>query len=182
MKIDIDVNQDESWKIDVKKVSAQMPETVRSRVKALITTIGAPSRRTYRKRATRLTSREAYPTWTPERIGEKKAYRINRSHPIIETMRESLGVDEKKSFEMVLALLESTFPAEALFFDLTNDEESVTSSHIEDEKFQEAARTFFGALKASGLRDEAILGIMRCSEPFMSRWDDTLAALGIEER
>ena len=53
---------------------------------------------------------------------------------------------------------------------------------IEGEQFKEAALTFFGTLKASGLRDEAILGIMRSSEPFMSRWDDTLDALGIEEQ
>ena len=182
VKIDIDVNQDETWKIDVKKVSAQMPEVVRNRVKALIMTIGTPSRRTYRKRATRLTSPETYPTWTPERIGEKRAYRINRSHPVIETMRDSLDEDVKRSFDAVLSLIESTFPSEALFFDLTNDEESVTSTPIEAEQFHEAARTFFSALKTSGMRDEAILGIMRYSEPFMSNWSDTLTVLGIEEQ
>ena len=32
VKIDIDVNQDEQWKIDVKKVSAQVPEVVRTRL------------------------------------------------------------------------------------------------------------------------------------------------------
>lgn len=182
VKIDIDVNQDEAWKIDVKKVSAQMPEVVRSRIKALIATIGAPSKRTYRKRATRLTSSETYPTWTPEKIGEKRVYRINRTHPVIETMRETLSDKDAKSFETVLSLIESTFPTEALFFDLSNDEDSVSCSPIEDEQFQEAALTFFATLKASGLREEAILGIMRYSEPFMSKWDDTLIALGIEEQ
>ena len=51
VKIDIDINQDEIWKIDVKKVSAQMPEVVRERIKTLIATIGAPSRKAYRRRA-----------------------------------------------------------------------------------------------------------------------------------
>lgn len=44
MKIDIDVNQDEAWKIDVKKVSAQLPEEVRASIKQLIAHIGAPSK------------------------------------------------------------------------------------------------------------------------------------------
>lgn len=182
VKIDIDINQDEIWKIDVKKVSAQMPEIVRSRVKTLISTIGAPSRKAYRRRATRLTSPDVYPAWSVEQVGEKKLYKVNRSHPVIASFYESLDDDDVAKLEAVLSLVEATFPTESIFYDFANNEENVAFSSISDEVFATSARTFFSALKQQGKDDEVILSIMRSAEPFISRWDETLSALGIEEQ
>ena len=180
VKIDIDVNQDEIWKIDVKKVSAQMPEDVRARIKALIATIGAPSRKAYRRRAIMLTSPDVYPAWNVEQSGEKKLYRINRNHPIIANLRDSLDDGNGKNFETVLALIESTFPAASLFYDFANNEDDVSLAPLEDDNFKSAACTFFASLKQAGRDEDAILSIMRTAEPFQSRWQDTLNALGIE--
>lgn len=182
VKIDIDINQDEIWKIDVKKVSAQMPEIVRDRVKTLITTIGAPSRKAYRRRATRLTSPDVYPTWSVEQAGEKKLYKINRKHPVIVSLKEALDIEDARSLETVLSLIESSFPTESLFYDFANNEEGVSFATLQDEEFVEAARTFFLSLKQAGQNEETILSIMQSAEPFRSRWGDTLFALGLEER
>lgn len=181
VKIDIDINQDEVWKIDVKKVSAQMPEVVRDRIKSLIATIGSPSRKAYRRRATRLTSPDVYPAWNVEQIGEKKLYRINRTHPVLTSFREGLEADDAENLETVLSLIESSFPTESLFYDFANNEEGVTFAALEDDEFNNAARTFFSALKQAGHGEETILSIMQSAEPFQSRWKETLDALGIEE-
>lgn len=109
VKIDIGINQDEDWKIDVKKVSAQMPEIVRARVKTLLATINAPSRKVYRRRATRLTSPDIYPAWNVEMDGDKNLYRINRAHPVIEALKQSLDKDDARSLETILSLVESSF-------------------------------------------------------------------------
>ena len=182
VKIDIDINQDEIWKIDVKKVSAQMPEIVRDRVKTLITTIGAPSRKAYRRRATRLTSPDVYPAWSVEQAGEKKLYKINRKHPVIASLKEALDIEDARSLETVLSLIESSFPTESLFYDFANNEEGVSFAILQDEEFIEAARTFFLSLKQAGQNEETILSIMKSAETFRSRWGDTLLALGLEER
>lgn len=182
VKIDIGVNQDEDWTIDVKKVSAQMPEAVRARIKTLLATINAPSRKVYRRRATRLTSPDSYPAWNVEKEGDKNLYRINRSHPVIETLMQSFNSDDAKNLETILSLVESSFPTERLFYDFSNNEEGVSFATVEDDSFAEISRTFFASLRTNSQSDEAILNIMRYAEPFMSRWDDTLAALGIEEQ
>lgn len=181
VKIDIDINQDEVWKIDVKKVSAQMPEVVRERVKSLIATIGAPSRKAYRRRATKLTSPDVYPAWNVEQVGEKKLYKINRNHPIIANLHDSLDSDSAQGLDTVLSIIESSFPTESLFYDFANNEEGVSFAEIMDTEFKDAAKTFFSTLKQQGQSDEIILSIMRNAEPFQSKWCDTLAALGIEE-
>ena len=181
VKIDIDVNQDEIWKIDVKKVSAQMPEIVRTRVKTLISTIGAPSRKAYKRRATRLTSPEVYPAWNVEKSGEKTMYRINRSHPVIASLAETLDEADTDSLNTVLSLIESSFPTESLFYEFSNNEEGVSFAELNDDAFASATKTFFSSLKQQGQEDETILSIMRNAEPFMSRWEDALRALDIEE-
>lgn len=181
VKIDIDINQDEVWKIDVKKVSAQMPEIVRDRVKSLIATIGAPSRKAYRRRATKLTNPNIYPVWNIEQLGEKRIYKINRQHPVIVSFKETLDKDTD-SLETTLALIESSFPAESLFYDFANNEEGVAFAALEDTEFANAARAFFSSLKQAGRNDEIILSIMQNAGPFQARWAETLAALGIEEK
>lgn len=182
VKIDIDINQDEVWKIDVKKVSAQMPEVVRERVKALISTIGAPSRKAYRRRATRLTSPDVYPTWNVEQVGERKLYKINRSHPVIASLRDSLDDTNGRSFDAVLSLIESSFPTESLFYDFADNEEKVSLAELGDDEFASVTHDFFSSLKQSGQDEEIILSIMHSAEPFQSRWDDVLTVLGIEEQ
>ena len=182
VKIDVDVNQDEVWKIDVKKVSAQMPEGVRARVKSLITTIGTPSKKTYRRRATRLTSPDVFPAWDVVQDGEKRIYRINRKHPVIANLTNSLDPIDSKALDTTLSLIESSFPTESLFYDFANSEENVALPALQDEAFDDAAKTFFSSLKQAGRDDETILSIMHYAEPFQSRWQETLGALGIKEQ
>lgn len=184
VKIDIDVNQDELWKIDVKKVSAQMPEAARARLKSLIRTIGAPSRKTYHRRAVKLTDKSNYPAWNVLQDGDGggKLYRINRNQPVIQSFMGSLDEDDANRLETVLSLIESSFPKESLFYDFANNDEAVSFAPMSDEEFGDVARTFFAQLKQGGMDDEPILHIMHNSEPFQSRWSEALRALGIEEQ
>lgn len=181
VKIDIDINQDELWKIDVKKVSAQLPEAVRDRLKTLINTIGAPSRKTYRRRARKLTSPDVYPSWIVEQDGNRKIYKINREHPLVADLCDELDADDEAKFNSVLSLIEATFPMDSLLYDYSNNEESVSFECFDDDSFSLATRDFFGSLKQQGLDEDTILSVMKSAEPFASNWDAVLKSLSIEE-
>lgn len=181
VKIDIDVNQDDAWKIDVKKVSAQLPEAVRTRIKQLIARMGAPSKRVYRRRGVRLTSQTAHPAWTSVKNGDKTLYRINRDNPIIASFQSALDEDGKAYFNTVLSLIESTFPTESLFYELSNDEQAVQFESMGDDDFANAAKVFFAKLSQDGKSDDDVLSIMRANDLFCAQWDKTLKALDIEE-
>lgn len=182
VKIDIALNQDEVWKIDVKKVSAEMPEKVRERIRMLIRSIGAPSRRVYRRRATRLTSDEQFPAWVVDKVGDKNLYRINRDHPSVRHLRELLDSKDTSQLDAALRFIEAQLPVESLFYDFAKDNETpVVLARYEDEEFANLARTFFAVLKQSGDSEEQVLSIMRQSDPFKSEWIKTLSSLGIEE-
>lgn len=181
VKIDIDNNQDEIWKIDVKKVSAQMPEVVRERVATLAQRIGAPSKRVYKRRGARLTSPEIYPTWVVERADGKNIYRINREHPAIRSLLESFNEEHRNELDAALSLIEASFPKESLYYDLSNDAESVEFANMSEEAFDGNVRSFFAALKQAGKNDETILGIMENVDVFANNWNAVLKALEVCE-
>lgn len=181
VKIDIDINQDELWKVDVKKVSAELPEVVRSRLKSLINTIGAPSKKVYKRRGTQLTQATSYPTWNVVKSNESTTYVINREHPVVSSLAASLDEDDRKSLEATLSLIEASFPIESLFYEVSNKEDSVSAATIPDEPLRIAASSFFAALKQEGKEDDTILATMRNIEPFSSMWDSVLRVMGITE-
>lgn len=181
VKIDIGTEQDEEWKIDVKKVSAQLPEVVRRRLRTLINAIGAPSRKVFKKRGRRLTSPDVYPVWTLTKDNEKSRYEVNTSHPVIATFRESLDSDTAKQFDAVLGMVASAFPTEAIYYDLSKNPDNVEFPSIPDDQFEEDVNCFFGALKQTGKSDDEILSIMKNADVFHNRWKDILKTLKIEE-
>lgn len=181
VKIDIDTDQDETWKIDVKKTSAQMPEVVRKRVKALIQVIGAPSRRVYRRRTAKLTSREAYPVWKRVEKDEHTIYSIDESHPVLADFRADLEDQQARKFDAVMAFVGAMLPMEALFYDMSNNADNTVAEKMQDEDFAGTARTFFAQVsQMSG--EQRTIDIMRSIEPYKSRWEETLKILGIEEQ
>lgn len=181
VKIDIDNNQDEVWKIDVKKVSAQMPEAVRERVSALAQRIGAPSKKVYKRRGARLTSPDVYPTWVVERSDGKNTYRINRDHPAIASLLASSDEEHLREINSVLSLVESSFPKEALYYDLSNNAEGVNFPNLNEEDFKHNVVSFFAALSQAGKSDETILSIMGNMDIFANNWNGVLEALEICE-
>ena len=180
VKIDIGTDQDEAWKIDVKKVSAQMPEIVRKRVRSLIQTIGAPSRKVYSRRGARLTSPDVYPVWTRSENGEKTTYSINIEHPLVRAFDDELDESMQKRFTSLIAFIGAMLPTEALFYDISNNADAVEPQRLSHDDFAANARVFYAAIKQFK-DDEGALESMRAIEPYRSRWDETLSALGIEE-
>ena len=81
-----------------------------------------------------------------------------------------------------MRLIEAGFPTEAIHYELSNSPESVTAPTVEGDDLKRIAGDFFKSLKAQGMEEESILSIMRASSVFEGRWEDTLSALGIEER
>lgn len=182
VRIDIDNGQDELWKIDVKKASAQLPEVVRHRVRSLINTMSRPSRRVYKRRGARQVDQSIKPVWNMFKAEEGSTYSINREHPSIRAYRDGLTTpEEQRAFDSVLGLIESGFPVKALFYDMTTDADHVRFASISEDELSENARNFYGMMKAAGARDESIIAMMRQSEPFASNWEKTCQILEIKE-
>ena len=150
VKIDIGNDQDELWKIDVKKASAQLPEVVRNRVKSLVSNMVRPSRRAYQKRGAKQVDESIKPVWNLYKATDgSSTYSINRQHPSIQAFRDGLAtLADRRAFDAVLGLMESGFPVKSLFYELSTNAENVRFSNIGGEELATNARNFFGILNS----------------------------------
>jgi Histidine kinase-, DNA gyrase B-, and HSP90-like ATPase len=184
VKIDMPNGLDEHWKIDVKKASAQPPFQVRERLRRIIETIGATSKRVFTGRGRRLVADSRLPVWN--RIQDKNQidYQINREHPVVvdyvAKLNDGLGTD----FQHVLELAESTLPLDMLFADIGGTPDMISGSTTSDETLQHAVATTVRQLDHAGISLTEIIEMLKVTEPFKSNWNrsqELLAELELGE-
>ena len=71
---------DADWKIDVKKASAQLPPTVRNKLKTIVEHFVSTSRRTYTRRGRKLIAQDQLPVWNRVLQDDKIIFKPDLSH------------------------------------------------------------------------------------------------------
>lgn len=181
VRIDIDNTKDEDWKIDIKKVSAQLPEEARATIRRLLSRFSSPSKGVYKRMGAKQTTSAFYPTWEIIKDSGLTRYAINRSHPTLLELQDLLDEDQTRKLSNALDVIESGFPLDSLFVELTNSPEAVATPVISDISFAETVRDFFAYLKGQGVEEQTIIDQMRSTPIFSNRWDEVLKVLDIKE-
>ena len=177
VRIDMPNALDAAWKIDVKKASAQPPHQVRERLRRIIETIGATSKRVYTTRGRRLTSDSRLPVWNRIQDKNEIVYQLNREHPVLADFMSKLPQDLSEEFLRIVELAGSTLPMDALFADLGGNPEKVAGNTTSDETLQYTVDTTVRRLREFGVPDDDIAKMLRFAEPFRSNWQRTEALL-----
>jgi hypothetical protein len=177
VRIDMPNGLDSEWKIDVKKASAQPPYQVRERLRRIIETIGAGSRRVYTGRGRTLTADHRLPVWNRVQAQNEIHYRLNREHPVLADFDSRLPDDMRNEFLHVLEIAGSTIPMDSLFADFGSSPEKMTGITVSDETLCHAIRTTVNSLSRSGIQSDEIREMLRVAEPFRSHWERTEALL-----
>jgi len=177
VRIDMPNGLDAEWKIDVKKASAQPPYLVKERLRRIIETIGATSKRVYTSRGHRQAADSRLPVWT--RIQDKNliSYRINREHPVVSDFLSKLDGDLVSEFTRVLELSESTLPMDMFFADMGSTPDLIVENTTPDETLRHAVYTTAAKLREAGITTEELTEMMQCAEPFKSNWERTRGIL-----
>lgn len=173
VRIDMPNGLDAEWKIDVKKASAQPPAQVRERLRRIIETLGANSKRVYTSRGRRLVSDNRLPVWNRVQDKNEIVYRLNSEHPVLADFIARLPEALKSDFFRVIEIAGSTLPMDALFADLGGEPDKVTGNATSDDTLGHAAITTYKLLQDSGIKDDEIIEMMRLAEPFRSNWSRT---------
>lgn len=171
VRIDMPNGMDAEWKIDVKKASAQPPHHVRERLRRIIDTIGATSRRVYTARGHRLASDSRLPVWQRRQSGNEISYCLNPEHPVLTDFAARLPDGLRTDFKRVLEMAASSIPIDALFADISASPESVAGSEMADDTLAHIVETTFATLLASGITPEDATQMMRVTDPFREKWD-----------
>ncbi len=173
VRIDMPNGLDSEWKVDVKKAWAQPPYQVRERLKRIIETLGANSKRVYTSRGQRLVSDDRLPVWNRLQDKSEITYRINREHPLLANYASKLPEELLRGFYQVIELIGAGLPMEALFADLGSEPDKVAGNATTDETLRYAVNATFELLVKSGIRAPEIIEMLKLTEPFRSNWHRT---------
>lgn len=174
VRIDTPNGLDAEWKVDVKKSSAQPPHQVRDRLRNIIETIGATSKRVYTRRGQTLVSNARLPSvWDRQQNKGEISYRVNPDHPVLKEFFDRLSDELKDDFCRVVQLVGSALPMDALFADLAGQPENVRGDTLTDEALSMYLAKTVKLLREGDLSPDDIRDVLRKTEPFRSNWQRT---------
>jgi hypothetical protein len=177
VRVDISNKQDAEWKVDVKKASVQPPFQVRERLRRIVETMGAASKRVYTSRGRRLLEENRLPVWNRVQLNNEITYRINPEHPVFVDFLSRLPDALKTDFLRALEIAGSSLPMDALFADMGGNPDRVNASPASDEMLRHAILTTYRQLVETGVETGDAKLMMQAAEPFRSNWMRTEAIL-----
>jgi hypothetical protein len=177
VRIDMPNNLDADWKIDVKKASAQPPGPVRERLRRIIETIGATSKRVYTSRGQRLTNENRLPVWVRIQDKGEITYGLNSQHPVFLAFTDRLPIEMRSEFLKVLELAGATIPIDSLFADAGSNPDKIFNKKMSAEGLTSAIKTTIATLVATRLTATEIENMLSATEPFRSNWEETVQVL-----
>lgn len=122
VRVDLPNSLDHLWTLDIKKSTAHPPEVIRTRLKSIVDRIAERSRSTYTYRGRK--TRETGITHAWDRVegrGASFSYRINKEHPLLRALHDSLDNEQARLLDGVLGMLEQGFPCDSLYADMASD-------------------------------------------------------------
>lgn len=173
VRIDMPNGLDADWKIDVKKASAHPPYQVRDRLRRIIETLGANSKRVFTRKGQKLLSENRLPVW--DRIQDKGeiTYRINPDYPMVKEFASRLPEGVRADFLRVLEVAGSALPMDALFADLGDSPSKVAGNSTSDESLHQALQATVNQLRDGKVSLAEIKEMLQFVEPFRSNWERT---------
>ena len=180
VRIDMPNGLDSEWKIDVKKASAQPPYQVRDRLRGIIDTIGASSKRAYTIRGRKLVDDNRIPIWKRSQDKGSINYRVNAEHPVLADFAKGLSVDQMTDFRRILEIIGSALPTDTLYADMGSEPGRLAGKATSEDALIYAATTTYRILLGAGMPSEDVLNAMQVAEPFLSNWPRTSEILNLE--
>lgn len=171
VSLEIPNTADASWKIDIKKSSASPPESIRKRLRALISRAEKSAKRPYTVRAARAVARENFPLWAKfGRAGEAR-YELNSDHPMIKRFLSALSPADQREFRSILALVGSTLPLAQILVDLDRGSaEKRTAARPPQEVVHALVASLLDPAYLGGLPTARVMAKLSDVEPLKSHW------------
>ncbi|WP_397451819.1 ATP-binding protein [Pseudomonas sp. NA-150] len=166
VRVDIPNSLDHLWTLDIKKSAAHPPEAVRANLKRTVERIRAVSGRTIAFKGRKVESSEIVPGWHEILDRDGFRYDINRDHPLVKEYCRTLSPEEMSAFKLVLSVIESTFPADALYSRMAADVRPDFNADSVTDKIYILARELFSNMATDSVSRKRILATLHLIEPF----------------
>jgi hypothetical protein len=177
IRVDIPVELDHLWKIDIRKTIAEPPPALRPHLKRIVGDVATRSRKVYTHKGIPADDLERVPLWQRHDMRDAGAtWRINRNHPAVTLLLSGPAAEEA---EALLKLLEGNLPIHDIHIHTVNDQLVAEPAVPDEEELERIARRIVEAFSDQPEITSRILEKLPVTEPFNRNPD---AARRIAER
>src|ERR1035437_169102 len=132
VRVDITNQLDHLWKLDIKKSTTYPPEALREGLKQIISRITDGSRRVYTFRGKKSSDDRIMHAWDRTIVRAGVSYKINREHPLVSALEQSIEHDHRGLFDELLRVLDNSLPFDALYADMASEIRPATEEPADD--------------------------------------------------
>ncbi len=176
IRVDIPNSTDLAWHLDVKKSDARPPAAIRQRLKELALVVRGKAKTVFASRGGVVTPHKKAVNperpWRAVQVGERPAYRIDRSHPFVRQVRDLTEAQFKEPVESMLRLLEETVPIERIWIDAAEQDQAHLApfeASGDAEVLALARQTYRALTDVTGCSSEDAFERLSLMEPFARR-------------
>lgn len=175
IRVDVPVELDHIWKVDVRKTLAEPPSAIRPGLKRIVGAVTTRSRMVYTHRGTQADV-ERVPLWSRHELRDgAAAWRVNRDHPLVASF-VSNTVSER-DFERFLTLLEQALPIHDIHIHVSNDLPVAGAETPSEDELQELAERLVESFKDMPEARGNLIAKLKITEPFSRNPEATLRIL-----
>jgi hypothetical protein len=175
IRVDVPVELDHIWKIDVRKTLAEPPVAIRPGLKRIVGAVTTRSRMVYTHRGTPANI-ERIPLWARHELREgAAAWRINREHPVVTALTS--GDITQLDFEKFLALAEQSLPIHDIHIHISNDLPVADLDVPSEQDLEDLVERLLESFKDMPEVRSGLLARLKITEPFSRNQDATLRIL-----
>ena len=165
IRVDIPVELDHLWKIDIRKAVAEPPPALRPHLKRIVGDVTLRSRKVYKHKGTPEAESERVPLWRRHEFRDQGAsWKVNRDHPFIRSIVS--GRAEPLQAEALLRLLEDNLPIQDIHIHTSNDQPVAEASIPNENELEELARKMINAFADQPETASRLLDKLAVTEPF----------------
>ena len=158
IKIDIPNNQDFAWGIDIKKSSANPISEIKEDLKRIIQQVTVKGSRPFTGRGKKIEDKTTTRFWELVANNDQIHFAINRNHPIIQDLENSLVESQKQLLNVILMGLESYLPLDSILAQLNANPLKVKQESLIDEK---EIQTLVENWRSNGISEEFIKQLLK---------------------
>jgi hypothetical protein len=138
VRVDIPNSLDEMWKITVDKSDAQLPASLKNRMKDLVDKFRTTSTRVIRSKGGKIDSGSTDSIWSKYARNQKINYYINKDHPLIKAFSRSLPTEQQQHLNAIIKLIEAQIPLDDMFSDISANPKDVSQAFSSREDIYES--------------------------------------------
>lgn len=167
VQVDIPNTLDHLWTIDIKKSFAAPPEIVRRELRRVINQITGRSEKVYTHKGQRTLSDGNVHVWERTVKHSKIRYVLNREHPLLQGMVESLDDVDATELLDLFTMIESALPMDSIFADVGGKHSDLDQEQPDDpDALERLVDAYLQLLRNVGVQEANIMPRLLSVEPF----------------